>query len=409
MNPFLDFIFQDIQLTAAIVFFLLLGIFLWFKRDKLEVQKPLFPVLYFFLYRTKLGLKAMDDYAKKFPTFLKWLSYAGVVVGFIGMIFTMGMLVHNVYNILFKEVRVGAAIVQPFVQTDPGSMFFYVPFFYFIISIFIIAVIHEFSHGVVMRLFKAKVKSSGFAFLAVIIPIIPAAFVEQDDKQLNKLKPMQQLAIFAAGPFSNILLALVIILLMNFAIAPLMEGAIHQNVVILNYTNSDEGGMFPAEAAGVKLGDALVKIDDREISTVKEFTQFMKNTRPDQVIILQTNTSQYTVTLGGSPDGKTGYLGIYVTEDTRFTDEFKASYGAFVPAIQWFNGLLLWLVMLNVAIGLINLIPLGPVDGGRMLLVVLRKKFKEEVAMKWFKYISAITLIVLLANVFLPSLLKWIL
>ena len=64
--------------------------------------------------------------------------------------------------------------------------------------------------------------TSGFAFLAVLLPIIPAAFVEPDEKQLNKSPIYQQLSVFAAGPFSNILLAIIIFLFFSFAFTPLM-------------------------------------------------------------------------------------------------------------------------------------------------------------------------------------------
>ena len=122
----LDFIFQDIQLLCAILFVIFLGLFLWFKRDKVDFQKWLFPIIYSFLYRTKIGLENMNKLAKKFPRFLKFLSYFGVFIGFLGMIFTMFILITNLYKILFEGMRIGAGIVQPFVQTEPGSIFFYI-------------------------------------------------------------------------------------------------------------------------------------------------------------------------------------------------------------------------------------------------------------------------------------------
>ena len=72
----------------------------------------------------------------------------------------------------------GVGLVLPF----KAKGVFYVPFFYWIISIFVIAVVHEFSHGLIARANNIKVKSSGFAFLALLVPIIPAAFVEPDEK-----------------------------------------------------------------------------------------------------------------------------------------------------------------------------------------------------------------------------------
>src|SRR3989338_644264 len=85
-------------------------------------------------------------------------------------------------------------------------------FLHWIISLFIIAIIHEFSHGVIARVYNIKIKSSGFAFLGPI----PAAFVEPDEKKMEKSSAKAQLSILAAGSFSNILLALLVILILFF-------------------------------------------------------------------------------------------------------------------------------------------------------------------------------------------------
>ena len=166
------------------------------------------------MYKTKLGLNAMDWGADRFRKPIKYLSYAGIAVGFLGMVFISFILIKGMVNMFIRpEVAQGVALVLPFKMKGAIG----VPFFYWIISIFIIAVIHEFSHGIVARAFKIKLKSSGFAFLAVLLPIIPAAFVEPDEKQLNKSPIYQQLSVFAAGPFSNILLAIIIFLFFSFA------------------------------------------------------------------------------------------------------------------------------------------------------------------------------------------------
>ena len=52
----------------------------------------------------------------------------------------------------------------------------------------------------------------------------------------------------------------------------------------------------------------------------------------------------------------------------------KNRLGGIIPAaLIWFYGFLYWLYLLNLGIGLFNLVPLGPIDGGRMLLVALKK------------------------------------
>ncbi len=184
----------DLQTVAAFIFIILLSLFLYLRRKKLDTHGP-FPFLYFSMYRTKLGIGLMDKLAGKWNRLFKWLGYIGIIVGFLGMIAICVALIDNIYNIMTQpEAAPGVGLVLPFQMKGA----FYVPFFYWIISIFIIALVHEFAHGVIARAHNLKVKSSGFAFLGVLAPIIPAAFVEPDEKALVKRPHRQQLSVFAA-------------------------------------------------------------------------------------------------------------------------------------------------------------------------------------------------------------------
>jgi membrane-associated protease RseP (regulator of RpoE activity) len=75
------------------------------------------------------------------------------------------------------------------------------PFTYWILIIAIIAIPHEFAHGIFARLNALRVHSTGFGFLGPFL----AAFVEPDEKAMNKLPKMPQMAILAAGTFANVL------------------------------------------------------------------------------------------------------------------------------------------------------------------------------------------------------------
>jgi membrane-associated protease RseP (regulator of RpoE activity) len=61
---------------------------------------------------------------------------------------------------------------------------------------------------------------------------------------------------------------------------------------------------------------------------------------------------------------------------------------------------------LSLGIGLANLLPLGPVDGGRMLQVSLQKIKGEEKGNKIWHKISIATLMLLAINIFWPAI-KW--
>lgn len=346
----------------------------------------------------------MDVLAKRYPRLVLWFAYGGVYVGFLGMILTIGYLGYMLFSVFFMgSTDASVAVVQPFVETDFGSPFFYVPFTYFIVAIFIIATVHEAAHGVVARLFKVKVKSTGFAFFSVLVPIIPAAFVEPDDKQVKKISPMKQLGIYAAGPFSNLLLALLVFIVM-LAVTPGINSVTSEHVVISDYVSGDAA--YPAELAGVGIGERIEAIDDTAMYSVQDFVRFMGGTAAGQQIVLHTNASSYEIALSESPGSDTGYLGVMVRSFAEYDDAFKATYGWLIPAMEWILGLMILLFIFNIGVALINLAPIGPLDGGRMLLTVLLTRFPEKKALTIWGKVSLLTLLLLLANIFLPWILR---
>jgi membrane-associated protease RseP (regulator of RpoE activity) len=385
---------MDVQLVSAIIFIVGMLLFLVIKRKKIALQKILFPLLYFAMYRTKVGLKFMDKFAKKFSKPLKYISYFAILIGFLGMLLITYALVQNVYNLLTKPEAVpGAALVLPF--EVKGA--FYVPFFYWIASIFVIAVVHEFSHGILARKYGMKIKSSGFAFLGILLPVVPAAFVEPDEKQLQKAPKVQQLGVFAAGPFSNILLAFIILGLTGLIAAPLANTIFQEDGVLITGLIQD----YPAQTAGIQENEIVTQIDNTTITTVTLFSELLDNKRSGDSVTIQTNKSTYNIMLGENPDNQTkAYLGVYVQQHTKIKQSFLNKYGKIIPKfVIWFMGLLYWLYVLNLGIGLFNLAPMGPLDGGRMLLVVLQKFFDEKRAKIYWKNIGFFFLALVLINI----------
>jgi len=392
---------MDIQLIAAIVFIILMGVLILINRKKIVVQKVLFPLLYFVMYRSKVGLKAMDNVAKKLPRTIKYLGYAGIVFGFLGMGLIIYALFDNVYKLLFTPTAVsGVGIVQPFSADIPGTVF--VPFFYFIISIFLLVIVHEFSHGVVARRYGLKVKSSGLAVLGVIIPLIPAAFVEPDEKKMVKRPAREQMSVFAAGPFSNIIMAAIVLCLILFVMSPALASITEEKgVLVSGFAEHDP--IFPAEASGMKAGEVITKIDGVEIISVVNFTDHLTDKGPGDKINVVTNKSKYAITLAENPQNETrGYLGIFVKPYTEIKEDFEAQYGTLpADALIWISGLLLWLYILNLGIGLFNLLPLPITDGGRMLSLAYEKVMKKETAQKAWKFTAILFMFLLLANILL--------
>ncbi len=336
----------------------------------------------------------MENFAKKFSKPLKHIGYFAIFIGFFGMLMITYALIKNAYNLLTKPTAIpGAALVLPF--EVKGA--FYVPFFYWIISIFIIALVHEFSHGILARKYDMRIKSSGFAFLGILLPIIPAAFVEPDEKELKKRPAKQQLSVFATGPFANISLAFIVVGIAALITPAIATTIIEQDGVLVTGVMEE----YPAKEAGIEENELIKSIDNTKITSLVNFSNILKTKKPGDTITLETNKSTYNITLAENPENKSrSYLGVYVQQNTKIKPSFIKRYGKVTPQIIiWLIGLLYWLYVLNLGIGLFNLAPMGPLDGGRMLLVALQQFFKQEKAIKYWKNIGIFFLALVLVNI----------
>jgi membrane-associated protease RseP (regulator of RpoE activity) len=64
-------------------------------------------------------------------------------------------------------------------------------------------------------------------------------------------------------------------------------------------------------------------------------------------------------------------------------------------------GLLYWLYLLSIGIGLFNLVPIGPIDGGQMSREIFRQIFKkEETALKVWGWTSTFFFFIIIFSIF---------
>jgi hypothetical protein len=171
----------------------------------------------------------------------------------------------------------------------------------------------------------------------------------------------------------------------------------YSGITITNVMESNS--TYPAEKAGIEVGEVIYSINDEKIETVEDFITMMDTKTPGESLSLSTNKTSYSLTLEESPDDpEQGYLGISVRQHITVREKYKENM--FIPNVfSWIWELLGWLYILNIGIGLFNFVPLGPVDGGRILLTSLQKIFSKETSMKIWKYISLLFLLLILTNI----------
>jgi membrane-associated protease RseP (regulator of RpoE activity) len=361
----------------TILFYAAVFLFVFIKRKKFERQLKIM-----FIYRTKWGIALMDKLAARHGELIKLLGYIGVGLGFTGMVVMVGFLFKGAYDIIFvPNAPPTVSPVIPGVQV-PGGL--YIPFWYGIISIFVVAVIHEFFHGVVARANKIPVLSSG---PAIIGPFF-AAFVEPDEKKLEKQSDIAQYSVYAAGPFANMLLAAFVMLILTFGFSPLI-GALYHPVGV-SFDSLQKG--YPAEAAGLEPNSVYTSLDNYTLLGVNDLSSALDSVKPNQAITLSTASNSYRVITVSSPQNSSkAYIGVMGLH-TRYNEDKSLVF----KGLQWLNGLFVWIFVLSLGIGLANLMPIGPVDGGRMLKVAAAKINGEEKGFKWWVNTSIFFLMLIL-------------
>ena len=374
-----------------ILFYLLIIIFLILKRKRLEIQAKIIV-----LYRMKWGLRWMDKYATKFREWIILLGYIGVGAGYIGLIFISYILVKNLYDLITTPSTVsGVSLVLPGVNV-PGLGV--LPFWYWIMAIFVIALVHEFSHGIVARAHNIPVKNTGIVFFGPIM----GAFVEPDEKKLRKEKEITQYSVYAAGSFSNILLALIAILLLNVLFLPWQQSMVTpEGFTFESYVNES----YPFAQAGLAAGTRITGINNMPTPHFQEFAKELSYYKPGDRIRVNTKDKEYSITLAEDPDNpRKSFLGI---QEIRNEEEVKEAYSTGLRywlyyLIDWFTGFLRWLFILSLGIGLFNLLPLPIVDGGRMAQVFLWKVKGMETGEKRYRQIALFFLLLLILNLVYP-------
>lgn len=378
-----------------IAFYLLLALFFFWKRQKVERQAKII-----LLYRTKWGLQWMEKYAQKFREWIILLGYIGVGAGYVGLVFISYILIKNLYELVTHPAATsGVSLVLPGINV-PGLGI--LPFWYWLIAIFIIAVIHEFAHGIVARAHNIEVKNTGIVLFGPII----GAFVEPNEKKLQKEKDITQYSVLAAGAFSNIALAIIALVAVLFVFTPLQNSMINPvGFTFQSYYNETT----PFAQAEIPPGVVITGINDEKTLNFQEFNTRLNKHSPGEEIIVSTTAKEYNITLAQSPDDPNqGFLGIsQINNEIAVREPYQAGLGHLgYVVVNWITGLLRWLFLLSLGIGLFNLLPLPIVDGGRMAQVFLHKLKGPIIGEKRYRQISLFFLIVLLLNLFFPLITK---
>lgn len=321
-----------------------------------------------------------------------------VVAGFLMMGFGFWFLLNNVANYFVQPQSFAALTVL-----IPGvTLTSFHAIISFLLSIPIVLVMHEGAHGIVAALEKIKIKTGGFAVFIALF----AGFVEPDEDEFNKAKKISRLRVIGAGATSNVIfaLALGLLLLTNplFALVvpePLLSTfyEVPDGVLVLSLM---EG--FGAEAAGIQANDLITHVNEVRTFTAVDFVAL--DLMPGDIVpisvIRDGQSMDFVVEIMESPDEPDrGMIGIM---------RDPALYKPILNFITWDNHqlsmFLLWLWMISFFIGIINMLPLPILDGGKFIQIIIEGKVSEQAASTIMYGIYIFTFVLFVLNIALSYL-----
>jgi regulator of sigma E protease len=327
-------------------------------------------------------------------------------------------------------------------------------FIEFVASLAILIIIHELGHLLAAKFFKVEVEEFGIGFPPRLVTLFKAGgtifslnaiplggFVRPKGENdptveggLAAAKPLVRIGVFLAGPLANILTAVVLYSLIFVRIgAPDPSRA---NEVLINVVAENS----PAAAAGLRAGDTITKVNDQVIDSTEKLHdivyanlgrelvfEYLRDGQINTVkltpranppegqgaigIVMGTPTMPLSpivaipagltatyehskaligvvgnIIQGQMPQGEArlvGYKGMYDIYENVREEDSSSGYPSGVSILSF-------LTSISISLGLLNLLPIPALDGGRILFVIPELLFRKRIPQKYENVINAI-------------------
>ena len=346
-----------------------------------KVQDALIRVL----GRTRRGIQVFAD--------------VSVIAGFLMMGFAFWFLFSNILNFFVQPTEFAElTVLIPGVTLTSGSAIMY-----FLLSIPIVLVVHEGAHGIVGVLEKINIKTGGFAIFIAMF----AGFVEPDEEQFSKAKKISRLRLIGAGPTSNVIFAFALgaILFTN----PMFAMVVPEPFLSSFYEEAEDGVLVlslidggGAQQAGIQENDVIIKINDINIASAIDLQKNpLEPGETINVTILRDGSQVvFPVTIMASPDDpERGLIGIMRNDQPPKPIYNFIDWGLDTPMGFQFSMFLLWLWMISFFIGIINMLPLPILDGGKFIHTIIDGKVSEKTVNGAMMAVYAFTFIIFGLNI----------
>jgi len=386
----LDFITEN-----AIIYVLIAWVAIFITAKGLKLENHGFEIKpYSLVYKNTQLQSVLTKMLSRTRRGIKVFADVSVVSGFLMMGFAFWFLVSNISNYFVQPTEFAElTVLIPGVTLTSASAIMY-----FLLSIPIVLVVHEGAHGIVATLEKIKIKTGGFAIFIALF----AGFVEPDEEEFDKAKKISKLRVIGAGATANVIFAfaLGVILLTNplFAIIvpePLKSSfyELPDGVLVLSIIEGSG-----AEKVGLQPNDIITKINDVRIISFIDFqkTELIPGETASVTVRRNGQEIQFSIEIMESPDDpERGLVGIMRDNTLTFIPVFNF--------IEWNNFqlsmFLLWLWMISFFIGIINMLPLPILDGGKFIHSIIDKKISDKAVNGVMRGIYGITFTIFALNI----------
>jgi len=235
----------------------------------------------------------------------------------------------------------------------------------------ILLIVHEFSHGILARVVKVRIKQIGLLVLG-FIPI--GAFVEPEMRQVKKLKPDKQIRILVGGIAANLLFSIIFFVLLILLITYLLPGALTTKIIISAVVpNSPAFGVIP-------VGAQILQWNGHFIQNLSSFTN-ATSSQPFASTSVVTDKGSYAIIANAA-----GKIGVDISQLTGPKLDLMSNVVYFLYTLFSLS------FLLNFLVGALNLLPIPSFDGWQ----IYQLKIKNKKALRYIAVIAIVSILILI-------------
>jgi regulator of sigma E protease len=317
----------------------------------------------------------------------------------------------------------------------------------FILGLGVLILFHELGHFLVARLFKIEIEEFGIGFPPRAMKLFEAGGTEftlnwiplggfvrpkgENDPEveggLAAANPWKRLGVLVAGPLMNIGIG-VVLAIMIFKI----YGAPVPDVVEIKDVNPGS----PAAAAGLQANDVVVAVDQQRVATADDVISIVAN-NADRPLTFDIERAGQPLSLLITPrlneETNTGIIGVYLGQAVQDVSLANAAasgvevtgsyiqnllalpvrmvrgevsseegrpvgYKGMFDIYNYLDNPLYFFMAVSISLGILNLLPIPALDGGRILLTLPEILIRRRIPARYENMIHLVgfTLLILL-------------